>query len=400
MSEQSPHDHRAVGARQDLFHFSPDAPGMAFWHPRGVAIYQALEAAVRARQRAERFVEVRTPQIVRRPVWERSGHWDCFRENLFVAGDPDHALVEVVKPVSCPGHLDIARHRSLSYRDLPFRIAELGLVHRDEPSGALHGLFRLRQFTQDDGHILCAEEHVADEVARFVASLRRFYRAVGFERIGVAFSSAPKVRAGSDAVWAEAEGLLRRAAEAAMLELEEQPGEGAFYGPKLELVLEDRMGRRWQMGTIQLDLVLPERFDVHYVDARGERRRPIVLHRAMLGSLERFVGILLEHHAGALPAWLAPEQVRLATVHPNARELARELEARLEPLRVHVDDRDESLGRKVRDAHELGVPFVVVLGAREVERREVAIRSRDGQRALPIEHALAALRDACRPPPV
>ncbi len=393
------HDHRSLGQRLDLFHLQEEAPGMVFWHPRGYQLYQLIEERVRRRMRHEGYLEVRTPQLLAQPLWEKSGHWDNFRQNMFALaeeGERHHAL----KPVNCPGHIQLVQRMGPSYRDLPLRLGEFGLVHRSEPSGSLHGLFRLRQFTQDDGHIFCAEEQLSDEVFAFCRSLHAFYAAFGFEHIQVAFSSRPAQRAGSDAVWDRAEALLSEAAARAGLDCRPQPGEGAFYGPKLEFVLKDRLGRDWQCGTIQLDLVLPERFDLSYVDASGQKRRPMMLHRAMLGSLERFIGILLEHHEGALPAWLAPRQVVVAPLGEGQVADAERFAARLRAAdcRVAVDARAESLSRKIVDAHQDGVPWLVVVGRREVEKNAVSLRRRDGtQAALSQDDAVALLVAECQP---
>jgi threonyl-tRNA synthetase len=371
---------------------------MVFWHPRGYQLFRLLEGRVRAQMQREGYSEVRTPQLFAQPLWERSGHWENFRENMFLLDDGERQLA--VKPVNCPGHIQLVQRMAASYRDLPLRLGEFGLVHRSEPSGALHGLFRLRQFTQDDGHVFCAEEQVVEEVARFCRSLHAFYGDFGFEDVQVAFSSRPAQRAGDDEVWDRAEGLLLDAARRAGLECVMQPGQGAFYGPKLEFVLKDRLGRAWQCGTIQLDLVLPERFDVRYVDASGERRRPMMLHRAMLGSLERFIGILLEHHQGALPAWLAPEQVVVASVGDAAAAYAERFVARLRELgcRASADVRSESLSRKVAEAHQGGVPWLAVVGNQEVIRGAIRLRARNGQqRDLFWPDAVAALVAECRP---
>ncbi|NOJ78377.1 threonine--tRNA ligase [Myxococcus xanthus] len=394
------HDHRALGQRLDLFHLQEEAPGMVFWHPRGLVLYRLLEEHVRQRMRREGYQEVRTPQLYAQPLWERSGHWDNFRENMFLVEDGARHLG--VKPVSCPGHIELVQRMAPSYRDLPLRLGEFGLVHRAEPGGALHGLFRLRQFTQDDGHIFCAEPQVVPEVVRFARSLKDFYAGFGFDDVQVAFSGRPASRAGRDELWDKAESWLLLAAKEAGLQCHMQPGEGAFYGPKLEFVLKDRLGRAWQCGTIQLDLVLPERFDLHYVDASGARVRPVMLHRALLGSLERFIGVMLEHHGGALPPWLAPQQVVVAAVGEGAGDYAERFAAKLQEAgcRASVDRRGESLSRKVLDAHAAGVPWLVVAGAREVAAGNVRLRQRDGaQRDVPWEDAAAELVASCRPAP-
>jgi len=340
-------DHRILGQELDLFHLQEEAPGMVFWHPRGYAVYRALEAAIRVWTSSSGFEEVKTPELIRSAIWEQSGHWENFRQHMFAFSDEGKSAA--MKPVNCPGHAQIVKKRSLSHRDLPLRLSEFGVVHRDEPSGVLHGLLRLRQFTQDDGHVFLAEGDVEHEVARFCSALHDFYRALGFSEIAVNFATRPAQRAGSDAVWDRAELALSNAARRAGLSCQVKPGEGAFYGPKLEFELGDRYGRRWQCGTIQLDFVLPERFELSYDDSSGVRARPAMLHRAMVGSLERFLGILLEQHEGRLPAWLAPEQVRVLPVHPEQRAYAREVVARLQEhgLRAALDGRNETLGRRV-----------------------------------------------------
>lgn len=389
-------DHREVGRRLDLFHFQEEAAGMVFWHPRGYRTLRALEALIRRHADADGFAEVRTPQLLRQPIWEASSHWQHFRQNMFVLADDALA----VKPVSCPGHLEILRRRAPSYRDLPLRYSELGLVHRNEPSGTLHGLFRLRQFTQDDGHVFCEVEQVEAEVARFCASLIRLYRALGFDEVEISFASRPDERAGSDEVWDRAERLLQDAAGRAGLSPLLAPKAGAFYGPKLEFALPDRLGRRWQCGTIQLDLVLPERFDVEYVAASGARERPLMLHRATLGSLERFLGIVLEQHEGRLPAWLAPDQVVVIPIEHEQHAYANEVQAELKRagLRCVTDLRDESLARRIALAHEQCVPHVLVVGRREQEARSVNLRGAEGHRTLPVLDAARQLSELCAPP--
>ncbi|XXY52947.1 threonine--tRNA ligase [Sorangium sp. So ce269] len=383
-------DHRSLGQRLDLFHFQEEAPGMVFWHARGFALYRLLEEAVRRQMMRDSYREVRTPLILRQAIWKASGHWDNFSSNMFRLSEEDHAAA--IKPVNCPGHMQIVARMAPSYRDLPLRIGEFGMVHRDEPSGTLHGLFRLRQFTQDDGHIFCVEEQIEAEVARFASALRNFYAGFGFDDMVVGFSTRPAERSGSDEVWDRAEAALSAAARSAGLEYRLQPGEGAFYGPKLEFVLRDRLGRSWQCGTIQLDLVLPERFDITYVDASGARRRPALLHRALLGSLERFLGILLEHYRGALPLWLSPEQVVVVPVTDAQRAYAEEVLQRLQQkgVRAILDAGDDSLSRKIAVAHASAIPLVAVVGKREAERRSVALREREGgqQRELPLDEAV------------
>jgi len=372
---------------------------MVFWHPRGYAMYRALESAVRSWTVASGFEEVKTPELIRSAIWEQSGHWENFRQHMFAFSDEGKSAA--MKPVNCPGHAQIVKKRSLSHRDLPLRLSEFGIVHRDEPSGVLHGLLRLRQFTQDDGHVFLAEADVELEVARFCSSLYDFYRCLGFSEIAVNFATRPAQRAGSDAVWDRAERALSNAAERAGLACQVKAGEGAFYGPKLEFELGDRHGRRWQCGTIQLDFVLPERFELSYDDRSGARVRPAMLHRAMVGSLERFLGILLEHHDGRLPAWLAPEQVRVLPVHPEQRPYAEEVVARLREcqLRAALDDSNESLGRRVAEAHDMRVPLLWVVGAREVAGGTVTERGpAEARRALPLLDAISGARHACAPP--
>jgi threonyl-tRNA synthetase len=393
-----PDDHRAILARLDLCHFQDEAPGMVFWHPRGYTLYRLLEAAVRAEVARGGYEEVRTPQVMRRAVWERSGHWGKFHDAMFATGEgADEAAL---KPVSCPGHIQLVKRLAPSWRDLPLRIAELGLVHRDEPSGTLHGLMRLRQFTQDDGHIFCADDQVAGEVARFCRDLPAFYRRFGFADVSVALSLRPANRLGDDAWWDRAERELADIVAGLGLACEVQPGAGAIYGPKLEFVLRDRRGRAWQCGTIQLDFVMPQRFDVRYVDAGGERRHVVMLHRALFGSLERFLGVLLEHHGAALPAWLAPDQVAVVPVSALHRDGAAAISARLRAagLRARLDDDDGTLSRRIARAHHDGVPFVAVVGDRELRDGTLAVRRRDGQSTRALAEQVADLVVRCATP--
>lgn len=383
-----PDDHRALAQRLDLCHFQDEAPGMAFWHPRGWVLYRLLEETVREHARAGGYREVRTPQVLRRPIWERSGHWGAFRGGgggggaagrgaMFAFGEgADEAAL---KPVSCPGHIQIVQRMAPSWRDLPLRIAELGLVHRDEASGTLHGLLRLRQFTQDDGHIFCAPDDAEPEVERFCRGLLAFYARFGMADVSLALSlrPPPEGRLGDDAGWDRAERILADVAGRLGVPCEVQPGAGAIYGPKLEVLVRDRRGRAWQCGTIQIDFVMPQRFDLRYVDAAGERRHVAILHRALFGSLERFMGLLLERHGAELPAWLAPEQVSVIPVGAahaeRAAAVCRELAAR--GLRARLDADAATLARRVLRAHQDGVPFVVVIGDREVAGGTLSARA-------------------------
>lgn len=399
-NESEPNDHRASARRMKLFHFADEAPGMVFWHPRGFAVMRALEDAVRGVAQRQGFAEVRTPQLIREPLWRTSGHWQSYADNMFRVDDGNQPAA--LKPVSCPGHIEIFRRMSASYRDLPVRISELGVCHRSERSGARQGLFRLRQFTQDDGHIFCRESQVEAEVVRFCEDLLAFYAALGFEDVAVGFSTRPDVRVGDDEAWDRAESMLASAAKAAGLSPSAQPGEGAFYGPKLEFVLRDALGRSWQCGTIQIDLVLPERFGIDFHDQDGARRRPVLLHRALLGSLERMLGILLEHHGGSLPAWLAPEQVRVLPVSEDGAHYARRIRdlVRSAGLRVELDDRGSSLSKRIKETHHDGVPFPLVIGSREIAANEVSIRNGRGQELVPEGQLSSYLAARCAPPRV
>ncbi|HIP79493.1 MAG TPA: threonine--tRNA ligase [Kiloniellaceae bacterium] len=367
-------DHRVIARRMDLFHQQEEGPGMIFWHPRGFVIYQLIEEEIRKRMRAAGFQEVRTPQLLDRALWEASGHWQKFSEEMFVF--EDGAQQRALKPMNCPGHVQIFKSRLRSFRDLPLRLSEFGACMRNEPSGALLGLMRTRAFVQDDAHIFCLEEHVEEEVANFCRLLKAVYARFGFEDVTVGLSTRPEQRAGEDAVWDRAEDMLAVAATAAGLNYRLQPGEGAFYGPKLEFVLRDTKGRSWQCGTIQVDLVLPERLDAAFTGSDGKRQRPVMLHQAVLGSIERFLGVLLEHHGGNLPFWLSPDQVAVASVGPEQAAYAEAVAADLSAtgLRAVADIRPERLGKKVMDARNLGIPGFAVVGPEEVARGSVALR--------------------------
>jgi threonyl-tRNA synthetase len=391
-------DHRSLAQRLDLFHFQEDAPGMVFWHPNGFVLYRLLERAAREELERHDYAEVRTPQILRRPVWEASGHWQHFAEGMFRV--LDQKLEAAVKPVSCPGHVFIADRKRPSYRDLPIRLAEFGVVHRDEPSGTLQGLLRLRQFTQDDGHVFCTFEQALDEVERFCRSVPPFYAQFGFVELGLSLATRPAERAGDEALWDRAEAALHEVLRRLDWPYRLEPGGGAFYGPKLEFVLKDRLGRAWQCGTIQFDLVMPERFDLSYVESDGSRQRVVMLHRALYGSLERFLGILLEQHGAALPAWLAPEQVRVLPVSEDQLEWAKQVAQALRGagLRVAIDARAESLSRRIAECHAAAVPFTAIVGNRELAERAVALRSKSGQRSLALDSAVEEVARACRAP--
>lgn len=398
-------DHRELGQRLDLFCFREEAPGMVFWLPRGLVLYRLLEEAVRQQSRGHGYQEVRTPQLMRRPVWEASGHWQHFFAGMFRVRDESggQACEAAIKPVSCPGHIFIAKRRPPSHHDLPLRYCELGVVHRDEPGGTLHGLLRVRQFTQDDGHIFCTEDQAEAEVLRFCASVAPFYRAFGFEHVRVALSTRPDDRAGDDGLWDRSEAALRSVLARMGVAYDRQPGAGAFYGPKLEFVLSDRRGREWQCGTIQFDLIMPDRFDLAYIDSAGQRRRPVMLHRALYGSLERFLGILLEHHGAHLPAWLAPVQVAVLPVAAAHLEVAMAVERALGASGIRATVLAEakgSLAKRIALAHEQAVPFQVVLGGRECEAGTVTLRERDGQRTLSRAAFVAEMRERCKAPPL
>lgn len=382
-------DHRALGNRLGLFHQQEEGPGVIFWHPRGAALYRTLEDYIRRRMRQAGFREVLTPQLLMRSFWERSGHWERFGDSMFAMGEGEHVLA--LKPMSCPGHIQIFNKRVRSYRDLPIRFCEFGACHRNEPSGALQGLMRTRAFVQDDAHIFCREDQVEDEVARFCHLLRSVYADLGFPDFSVGFSTRPVQRAGSDAAWDRAEAALSNAARLAGLDYRLQPGEGAFYGPKLEFILPDSHGRAWQCGTVQLDFVLPERLDAAYVDANSRRMRPAVIHHAILGSLERFVAILLEHCRGNLPLWLAPEQIVIAPVAGEQSQYAHRVAESFERagLRILLDDRPHRLPRRIVDARANGIPVFVTVGAREERNGTVSIRLRDGQsRSMQLDEAV------------
>ncbi len=395
LEEAERRDHRRIGREMDLFHIQEEATGSVFWHPKGWTLYRTAEAYMRRRLEAAGYQEVRTPQLVDRKLWEASGHWDNYKEHMFIARVEDEDTTLALKPMNCPCHVLIFRHALRSYRELPLRMAEFGACHRYEPSGALHGIMRVRAFTQDDAHIFCTEAQIADETVAFVALLSSVYRDFGFDAFRVKFSDRPAARAGSDATWDRAEGALKEACATAGVEYELNPGEGAFYGPKLEFVLRDAIGRDWQCGTLQVDFVLPERLDAEYVAEDGTRQRPVMLHRAILGSFERFLGILIEQYAGRFPLWLAPVQVVVASIVSDAADYANDvaLALRLRGLEVRVDVRNEKINAKVREHSLAHVPAILVVGRREAEQRTVALRRLGGeaQEVLGLDDAVARL---------
>ena len=380
LEEAEKRDHRKLAKEMDLFHFQEEAPGMVFWHPRGWAIYKNLETFVRDRLEKFDYQEIKTPQVVDRKLWEASGHWDKYRENMFITEiDEEHAndkRTNALKPMNCPCHVQVYNHGLKSYRDLPVRLAEFGSCHRYEASGTLHGLMRVRGFTQDDGHIFCTESQIENETKLFIELLSGMYKDLGFENFDIKLSTRPETRVGSDEVWDKAESALENAIKKLDLPFEIVEGEGAFYGPKLDFVLTDAIGREWQCGTFQADFNLPDRLDAEYVGEDGSKHRPVMIHRAVLGSFERFIGILIENYSGKLPLWLAPEQVAIATIISEVDDYASEIEDLLKSINIKVikDLRNEKIGYKVREHSAAKVPVILALGAREKESRTVSVR--------------------------
>ena len=380
IEEAEKRDHRKLGKEMSLFHFQEEAPGMVFWHPRGWAIYKNLEAFVRDRLEKFDYQEIKTPQVVDRKLWEASGHWDKYRENMFITEiDEEHAndkRTNALKPMNCPCHVQVYNHGLKSYRDLPVRLAEFGSCHRYEASGTLHGLMRVRGFTQDDGHIFCTESQIENETKLFIELLSGMYKDLGFEHFDIKLSTRPETRVGSDEVWDKAESALENAIKKLDLPFEIVEGEGAFYGPKLDFVLTDAIGREWQCGTFQADFNLPDRLDAEYVGEDGSKHRPVMIHRAVLGSFERFIGILIENYSGKLPLWLAPEQVAIASIISDVDDYASEIEESLKSINIKVikDLRNEKIGYKVREHSAAKVPVILALGEREKESRTVSVR--------------------------
>ena len=393
LEEAEKRDHRKIGKALDLFHTQDEAPGMAFWHDKGWRVYLIIQEYIRDKLRAHGYQEVHTPQVIDRTLWEKSGHWEKFRDDIFVTETEDR--VYAIKPMNCPAHIQIYNHGLKSYRDLPLRLAEFGSCHRNEPSGTLHGLMRVRHFVQDDAHIFCTEAQILSEVSAFIDLLFEVYRDFGFDEVLVKLSTRPEKRVGSDEVWDKSEKSLEEALKASGLDFQLQPGEGAFYGPKIEFSLKDCLGRVWQLGTIQLDFSMPERLGAHYVAEDNTKKVPVMLHRAILGSLERFIGILIEHYAGALPSWLAPLQAVVLSITDRQAEYARMVTKSLldKGFRVESDLRNEKIGFKIREHTLQRIPYLLVVGDREMDSGSVAVRTRAGEDhgTMPLDDFVAKL---------
>jgi threonyl-tRNA synthetase len=404
LEEAEKRDHRRIGKDMQLFHLQEEATGSIFWHPKGWRLYRTAEDYIRRRLNTNGYDEVKTPQLVDRVLWEKSGHWENYRAHMFLVRVDEDEKTLALKPMNCPGAVMIFNQGIRSYRDLPLRLAEFGQDHRYEPSGALHGIMRVRAFQQDDGHIFCTEGQVGSETVRFVALLSSIYADFGFPEFRVKFSTRPAVRAGSDAVWDKAEAALEQSCREAGVEYVINPGEGAFYGPKLEFVLRDAIGRDWQCGTLQLDFVLPERLDAEYVGEDGMRHRPVMLHRAILGSFERFLGITIEQYAGRFPMWMSPVQVAVATIVSDADDYAREVADALRAagLQVTLDLTNQKINAKIRTHSVQHIPAIAVLGRKEAENRTVALRrlGGDNQEILPLAEAVARLAAEATPPDI
>ncbi|HJD61652.1 MAG TPA: threonine--tRNA ligase [Rickettsia endosymbiont of Columbicola hoogstraali] len=395
LEEAEKRDHRKLGKELDLFHFQEEAQGMVFWHDKGWSVYNTIEQYIRRKIRKNGYIEVKTPVLVDKSLWELSGHWEKFRDDMFALEKDDKTLA--LKPMNCPCHVQIFKQGIKSYRDLPLRMSEFGLCHRNEASGALHGLMRVRSLVQDDAHIFCDEDQITDETVSFCKLLTEVYKDFGFTDIKVKFSDRPEVRAGSDKTWDKAENALKDAVEKAGYSYTLNPGEGAFYGPKLEFVLTDAIGRQWQCGTLQMDFVLPERLDASYVAASGEKKRPVMLHRAILGSLERFIGILIEEYAGRFPLWLAPIQVAIATITSDLNDYALEVQKALieSGVRVDINISPDKINYKIREFSNQKVPMIAVIGKQEKENKQVTIRrlGTTEQEVLSIERVIELIKE-------
>ncbi len=401
IEEAEKRDHRRLGRIMDLFHFQEEAPGAVFWHPRGWALFQNMIEYMRRRQNAAGYQEISTPEIMDRSLWEASGHWESFGEHMYTS-DTEDGRKYAIKPMNCPGHVQVFKQGITSYRELPIRLAEFGKVHRYEPSGALHGMLRVRAFTQDDAHVFCTPEQITDETVAVCDLILGIYRDFGFDDVKIKFADRPEVRVGEDAVWDQAEQALLKALETAGLEYTHNPGEGAFYGPKLEFVLRDAIGRDWQCGTHQVDLNLPNRLGATYIGEDGQKHHPVLLHRAIFGSLERFIGILLEHHEGKLPLWLAPTQAKVLTITSDADDYAMDIVARLRAagINAEADLRNEKISYKVREHSVAKVPVLMAVGQKEIADETVAVRrlGTKHQKVLGADEAISQLADEVRLP--
>jgi threonyl-tRNA synthetase len=394
LEEAEKRDHRRLARIMDLFHFQEEAPGAVFWHPKGWNLFQSLINFMREQQNAAGYQEINTPEVMSRSLWESSGHWDTFGDNMFTTETVDGRQY-AIKPMNCPGHVQVFKQGITSYRDLPYRLAEFGKCHRYEPSGALHGMMRVRAFTQDDAHIFCTPEQITDESIAVCNLILGIYKSFGFDDVRIKFADRPEVRVGEDEVWDQSEAALLKALEVSGLEYTHNPGEGAFYGPKLEFVLRDAIGRDWQCGTLQVDLNMPGRLGASYIGEDGNKHLPVMLHRAIFGSLERFIGILIEHHAGNLPLWLAPVQVRVLTITSDADDYAEEVAEALRAagLRTETDTRNEKISYKVREHSVEKIPVLLAVGQREIDERNVAMRRLGSkkQSVLSLDDAIADL---------
>ena len=400
IEEAEKRDHRKIGKELNLFHLQEEAVGSVFWHKKGWSIYLEIESYMR-RKLSKSYEEVKTPQVIDRTLWEKSGHWDKFQEHMFMAkGDDEKVLA--LKPMNCPGHVQIYKQGLKSYKDLPIRMAEFGSCHRNEPSGALHGIMRVRQFTQDDAHIFCMNSQITEECVNFCELLQQIYKDFGFAELKVKFSDRPEIRAGNDQTWDKAEEALLKAIKAAGINFTLNPGEGAFYGPKLEFVLTDAIGRDWQCGTLQVDFVLPERLDAYYIDADGQKKHPVMLHRAILGSLERWIGILIEQYSGRMPLWLAPTQVAVCSIVDSVNDYILEIKEYLDKngIRNEIDIRNEKIGYKIREHSNNAIPIIIVIGNQEKENKTVAVRylGSKNQEVLELEQFIANVSSKCLAP--
>ena len=400
LEEAEKRDHRKIGKELDLFHMQEHAPGSVFWHPKGWVLYRTIMEYMRVKLNSAGYQEVNTPQLVDSSLWKDSGHWEKFRDHMFISESEERVLA--IKPMNCPCHVQIFRQGLKSYKELPIRMAEFGCCHRNEPSGALHGLMRVRAFTQDDAHIFCTKDQIVSETEQFCKLLMDVYKDFGFEDIVIKFSDRPENRAGTDEVWDQAENSLIHAVEAAGYDYELNPGEGAFYGPKLEFILRDAIGRDWQCGTLQVDFVLPDRLDANYIGEDGLKHRPVMLHRAVLGSFERFIGILIENYSGKLPYWLSPVHVTIVNLNDDCLEYAKELQAKLDKLSIRtvLDDRNEKINYKIREHAIQKVPFTVVIGNREIETDTISLRTLGSanQETIKIKEFIEKIKNSCSMP--